>query len=371
MMMNNLSIIALISLVSSYLLVTILIPKISWIVTSRDLIDHPDHRSSHKAATPTMAGIAFFFTLIFVLNIIKPWDSNEIGISLIAALGLMFAVGLKDDLVVSSPRAKIGSEILAIFFILFCNCLKVSSLEGFLGIGNIPSFVSYVLITLMILTIVNSFNMIDGIDGLASSMGIVIFTVYGFIFYTMELYFYFLLCLCLIGILLGYLRYNLSKTKKVFMGDTGSLIIGFCIGFLSLKFLSTDPSLLKAHSFNPENSLILIGAIFFIPLFDTLRVIGIRLLNKKSPFSPDNNHIHHVLINSGLTHFQASLFLCLLNLVVATVFILLSRVFNSFQMLGVFIFTITFLLGVFHQLRKNVKECNKFKHLISAIQFLF
>ncbi|GAA4882670.1 MraY family glycosyltransferase [Flaviramulus aquimarinus] len=370
-MMQNLSLVALISIVSSYLLVTVLIPKISWIVKSRDLIDRPDHRSSHKAATPTMAGVAFFFTLLFVINIIKTWDSNDIGMNLVAALGLMFAVGLKDDLVVSTPRAKIGSEILAIFFILFCNCLQVNSLHGFLGIGNIPIMISYVLITLMILTIVNSFNMIDGIDGLASSMGIAIFTVYGFIFYSMSLHFYFLLCLCLIGILLGYLRYNLSTTKKVFMGDTGSLIIGFCIGFLSLKFLATDPALLQAHSFNPENSLIIIAGIFFIPLFDTLRVIGVRLLQKKSPFSPDNNHIHHVMINSGLTHFQASLFLCFLNLGVAVIFISLSTVFNSIQMIVLYLFTFTLLLGVFHQLSKNVIQCNRFRHLISAIRFLF
>ena len=370
-MMNNLYFVALLSIIGSWFLVTYLIPKISWIVKNRDLIDHPDHRSSHKSPIPTMAGVAFFLTLIFIINIIKPWDTHAIGSNLIGALGLMFAIGLKDDLVISTPKAKIGGEILAVFFILFCNSLEVSSLEGFLGIGNIPSFVSYILITLMILTIVNSFNMIDGIDGLASSMGIVIFSVYGFIFYTLELYFYFLLCLCLIGILLGYLRYNLSKTKKVFMGDTGSLIIGFCIGFLSLKLLATDASLLKAHSFNPENNIILIAAIFFIPLFDTLRVIGVRLLNKKSPFYPDNNHVHHILINSGLTHFKASLFLCLLNLGLAILFISISRFFNSIEMIAIYFLTFGLLLVVFYQLKNNVIQCNRFRHLISAIQFLF
>ncbi len=295
-------------------LVTVLIPKISWIVKNRGLDDLPGHRCSHKTSIPSMAGVAFFFTLLFMLNIIEYWDVNDIGTNLIAATGLMFAVGLKDDLVISTPRAKIGGEILAIFFILFCNFLEVTSLEGFLGIQNIPSLVSYVLIVLMILTIINSYNMIDGVVGLASVIGISIFVVYGFIFYVAELYFYFLLCLCLIGLLFAYLKYNLSSKEKVFMGDTGSLIIGFCIGFLSLKFLSMDTSLLVEYSFNAENKLIIIGGIFFIPLFDTLRVIGVRLLNKKSPFYPDNNHIHHILIDSGLTHFKASLFLCFLNL---------------------------------------------------------
>jgi UDP-N-acetylmuramyl pentapeptide phosphotransferase/UDP-N-acetylglucosamine-1-phosphate transferase len=318
-----------------------------------------------------MAGIAFFLTIIFMVNIIQGWDVDAIGINLIAAIALMFAVGLKDDLVISTPRAKLGAEILAIFFILFCSSLKVSSLEGFLGIQNIPSFVSYAFIILMILTIVNSYNMIDGIDGLASTIGIVIFSVYAYIFYSIGLNFPFLLCLCLIGILLAYLRFNLSKTNKVFMGDTGSLIIGFCIGFLSLKLLSVDPALLIEHSFNPENSLIIVGGVFFVPLFDTLRVIGVRLRNKKSPFFPDNNHIHHILINSGLTHFQASLFLCFLSLGLAIMFISLSRFFGSFQMLGFFILSFVILLGVFSQLKRNVYQGNKFRHLISAIRFLF
>lgn len=369
--MDNLLLFALLSILGSYLLVTFLIPKISWIVQSRNLIDQPDHRSSHKNSTPTMAGVSFFLALIFMLNAINSWDLEGIGINLIAATGLMFAIGLKDDLVLSTPKAKIGGEILAIFFVLFCNCLEVSSLEGFLGINTIPMWLSYGLIILLILTIVNSYNMIDGIDGLASVIGIAIFAVYGFIFYAAGLFFYFLLCLCLMGIMLAYLRYNLSSTKKIFMGDTGSLIIGFCIGFLSLKFLSIDTALLSDYSFKGENKLIVIGAIFFIPLFDTLRVIGVRLLNKQSPFHPDNNHIHHILINSGLTHFKSSLFLCFLNLVIAISLIFLTTIFSSYAMLGIMMLYFCFFLGLFHRLKKNIGKTNQLKHLITAIQFIF
>jgi UDP-N-acetylmuramyl pentapeptide phosphotransferase/UDP-N-acetylglucosamine-1-phosphate transferase len=369
--MDNLFLFALLSIIGSYFLVTFLIPKISWIVQSRNLTDQPDQRSSHKKSTPTMAGVSFFLALIFMLNAINSWDIEGIGINLIAATGLMFAIGLKDDLVLSTPRAKMGGEILAICFVLFSNSLAVNSLSGFLGIYDIPVWLSYGLIVLMILTIINSYNMIDGIDGLASVIGISIFTVYAFIFYAAGLDFHFLLCLCLNGILLGYLRYNLSSTKKVFMGDTGSLIIGFCIGFLSLRFLSLDASLLSEYSFKAENKLIIIGAIFFIPLFDTLRVIGVRLINKKSPFQPDNNHIHHILINSGLTHFKASLFLCFLNLIIAISLILLSSNFNSLAMLGIMVLYFTFFLGMFYKLKTNVGSRNSSKHLISAIQFLF
>jgi UDP-N-acetylmuramyl pentapeptide phosphotransferase/UDP-N-acetylglucosamine-1-phosphate transferase len=318
-----------------------------------------------------MAGVSFFLALIFMLNAINSWDIEGIGINLIAATGLMFAIGLKDDLVLSTPRAKVGGEVLAILFVVFCNCLEVRSLEGFLGFYDMSSWLSYGIITLMILTIVNSYNMIDGIDGLASIIGIAIFGVYGLIFYAAELHFYFLLCLCFIGILFGYLRYNLSSTKKIFMGDTGSLIIGFCIGFLSLKFLSMDISLLSEYAFKGENKVIVIGAIFFIPLFDTLRVIGVRLMNKKSPFYPDNNHIHHILIDSGLTHFKASLFLCFLSLVISISLIVLARHFNSYEMLGIMMLYFCFFLGLFYKLKTNIGKKNEFKHLITFIQAIF
>jgi UDP-N-acetylmuramyl pentapeptide phosphotransferase/UDP-N-acetylglucosamine-1-phosphate transferase len=370
-LLSNLYLIALLSVIGSFIVTMFIIPKIIWIVNSLDLIDHPDDRSSHESSTPTMAGVSFFLTLVFAIFFIKIWDLDSVGINLTAALTLIFAVGLKDDLVMSSPRAKIGGEVIAIFFVLFCGCMQITSLEGFLGIQNIPTIVSYALIIIMILTIINSYNLIDGIDGLASTIGIVIFSVYALIFYETGLSFYFLLSLSLIGILCAFLRYNLSSTKKIFMGDTGSLIIGFCIGFLTLKFLSMDASLFSEFSFRPENKLIVIAAILFIPLFDTIRVIGVRLLNKKSPFYPDSNHIHHILIDSGLSHYKTSIFLGVLNVGLAVLFIFISSYFNSFQMITALIISFAFMLILFYKLKENIKSKNAFKHLISAIQILF
>ena len=370
-MIDNLYLTALFTIVGSFTLVLYLIPKIKFIVEQRQLTDHPDHRSSHKVSTPSMAGVSFFITLLFVLILTNRWDLEGIGINLIGALTIIFALGLKDDLIVSTPKAKIGGEVLAICFILFCNCMQITSLEGFLGIHSIPFAVSSALTILMILTIINAYNLIDGIDGLASTIGIVIFSIFGFIFLVTTQYFYFLISICLIAIQLAYLRYNLSSTKKIFMGDTGSLIIGFCIGFLSLKFLSMEASLFNELSFNPENKLFVIAAIMYIPLFDTFRVIAVRLLNKKSPFSPDNNHIHHILIDSGLSHFKSSLFLGFLNLGLAILFIFLSLYLNSFQMLWVLILTSLLLLGIFNKLKNNITLENKFKYMVRAINFFF
>ncbi|MBG7612802.1 undecaprenyl/decaprenyl-phosphate alpha-N-acetylglucosaminyl 1-phosphate transferase [Polaribacter sp. BAL334] len=369
--MNNLILSAVLSFLGSFVLVILLIPKISWIVTNRNLIHCPNERSSHINSIPTMGGVAFFLTIIFMLIILKEWDVNAISVNLTASLGLLFAIGLKDDLVISTARAKVGGEIIAILLVIFSESFKISSLHGFLGLYEIPSIVSYLAIIIMFLIIINSYNLIDGIDGLAAIMGIVVLSIFGFVFYTLQLNFYFLFSISLIGVLLAYLYYNLSKTKKVFMGDTGSLIIGFCIGFLCLRFLSLDFSLLKQNNLNPENSMILIIAVFFIPLFDTFRIIGVRLLNKKSVFKPDNNHIHHILINSGLTHFKSSLFLSFLNLLIAVFLIKLSTNFNSFWMLFIIFICTLILLRVFYLLKKNLGKMNSSRHLIAIIQFVF
>jgi UDP-GlcNAc:undecaprenyl-phosphate/decaprenyl-phosphate GlcNAc-1-phosphate transferase len=352
--MINYSFTVLLSIFGSFVLVTLLIPKISWIITNRNLIHNPNLRSSHLSSIPAMAGISFFLALLFILVVMQEWDTDAISINLIASVGLIFAIGLKDDLVISTPRAKIGGEIMAICILLFCKCLEVNSLNGFLGVYGISTTVSYGIVILMILIIINSYNLIDGIDGLAATIGIVVFSVYAYLFYVTDLIFYFLLCLSFIGMLLAYLRYNLSETEKVFMGDTGSLIMGFFIGFVSLKFLTIDPVLIENNGFKPANNFIVIIAVLIIPLFDTLRIVLIRLFNKKGLFKADNNHIHHVLIGLGLTHFKASLCLGFLNLLFTAGIIYLSTIFESFFMMMIIVLCFVVLLSVFYFLKTKV-----------------
>ena len=360
---SNITAVSILTLLGSFLLVYFIIPRIIWVVSSKDLIDKPDERSAHKISTPTMAGYSFFLTLVLMVFFIKEWDIEAIGINLLASLTLIFSIGLKDDLVLSTPTAKLGGETIAILFLLFCNCMQISSLEGFLGIYDIPLILSIIFTVIMLLAIINAYNLIDGIDGLAAIVGIVIFSIYSLIFYATNLYFYFLLCLSLIGILGAYLRYNFSEEKKIFMGDTGSLIIGFCIGFFTLKFMAMDATLFSHFTFNPENKLIIVAAILCIPLFDLIRVIGVRLLNHKSPFYPDRNHIHHVLLDSGLSHSKAALILGFSNYFLVILLIYLSSHFNSFQMLCVLTIIFVGFLIVFFKLKENIKVKNALKIL--------
>ena len=355
-LMLNFYLISIFILITSFLTVYYIIPRISWVITTKKLNDEPNNRSSHTTAIPTMAGISFFFTLIFTIFFIQYFDEDHIGLNLIASSTLILMVGVKDDLVLSTPKMKLVIEALAIMFLFFNSTLEATSLHGFLGIYEIPEIVAYLGSVLIALTIINSYNLIDGIDGLAAAIGIVVSTVFGVIFYTANQHFYFILCLSLIGMLSAYLIYNFSSKKKIFMGDTGSLLIGFCLAFLTLKFITIESTQYDSLGIKLENALIMVVAILCIPLFDLFRVVGVRLLNKKSLFLPDRNHAHHILIKNGMSHFRASTLLVLLNIVIVTLCVWLSFTFESKMMLFFLMMIFGLYLVLFNVLRKKSNQ---------------
>ena len=353
-LLSNLTLVSVLAVINTFLIVYYIIPKISWVIIARNLNEKPNERSSHKGATPTMAGIAFFIALIMSIFFIQYFDTEHVGLNLTASTTLIFMVGVKDDLVVSTPKIKLIMEALAVSFLFFNNALDSSNLNGFLGVFEIPSWLVYFTSTLLVLTIVNAYNLIDGIDGLASIIAIIIFSVFALIFYTTNLYFYYLICLSFIGMLLAYLFFNFSTKNKIFMGDTGSLFIGFCIAFLSLRFMAIDVDTYSYFTFKPENGFYILLAILCIPLFDLLRVIGVRLLQSKSPFYPDRNHSHHILIDIGLSHFKATMLLGFINYTFVIVIIKLATLLNSFQMLVVFFLAFMLFLLLFYKLKSTI-----------------
>lgn len=321
------------------------IPKIIRVVEYKRLMDDPNQRSSHKDRTPTLGGVSFFYTLIFALFFIKGWSSFDEAIYIIPGLTILFIVGLKDDLVVISPGAKLIAQVFAVTFILANPSFTIDSLNGFLNINEIPYYLYLVIAGFMMLTIINSYNLIDGIDGLASVVGIVIMVIYTTIFYLTKEYFFALLAITLNAGLMAFLGFNLSSDKKIFMGDTGSLIVGFFISILTLKFLALKPIVYTELPFLLENAPLIAISILIVPLFDTARVFAIRIANKKGPFSPDRNHTHHVLIDYwGLTHKQASFIIGCFNLLFVMLFIVLGSTAKNLGMV-IMLVTVVVLLG--------------------------
>ena len=357
----------------AYFLTYFTIPKIIGLVEYKNLMDNPNIRSSHAKKTPTLGGVSFFYTLIFALFFLRILDDcNSEAIFFIPGLTILFIVGLKDDLVVLSPLTKLIAQLVAVLFILSNESFQITSLNGFLGVYDIPVYLYYVIGAFMMLTIINAYNLIDGIDGLASIVGIVILVIYTTIFYLTKEYFYVLISLALNGSLIAFLSYNLSSQKKIFMGDTGSLIIGFMISILTLKFLALSPKSYNELPFLLENVPLIAISILIVPLFDTARVFTIRLANKKSPFSPDRNHTHHILIDSfNLSHKQASFVIGGFNLLFVVLMVILGSTSYNFYLVLFLVFTVVTLAYLFYRFDysfTNIKRKILFKRKVNRFK---
>ena len=340
--------------IGAFLLTYLTIPKIIGVVEFKRLMDDPDHRSSHSNKTPTLGGVSFYYTLIFALFFISGRDTFNESMYIIPGLTVLFIVGLKDDLVVLSPGAKLIAQAFAVAFILANPSFTITSLNGFLNVNEIPYYLYLGIAGFMMITIINSYNLIDGIDGLASVVGIVIMVLYTTIFYLTGEYFFALLSITLNACLMAFLGFNLSSDKKIFMGDTGSLIVGFIISILTLKFLALGPESYTEMPFLLENAPLIAISILIVPLFDTARVFTIRIANKKGPFSPDRNHTHHVLIDYwGLSHKQASFIIGSFNLLFVMLFIVLGSQAKNLGMVIMLVSVVIILAYIFFKYNYN------------------
>ena len=311
-------------------------------------------------------GVAFFASLLSSLYFLQAHDSQRLSLSLVIGLLILFYIGIKDDLVGVTPKTKIIGQILAFVFVMDSAELSIDTFNGFLGIYELPLWFSYALGVFIIISIVNAYNLIDGINGSASMVGIMIFGIFAFVFYQTKDYYFLLLSLSCIGCLAAFLRYNISKKKNIFMGDTGSLLIGLIIGVCTLRFLNLPVDRLAAADIKYYNKFVLIFIILFIPFVDTMRVFLIRILKHRSPFFADRNHIHHIMIDyMELSHVQASLLLALFNLL-AFVFFYVANLYIStitlFVILGLFIIATTLLVFYYNRsfaVRRNKQRIQK------------
>ncbi|WP_315016780.1 MraY family glycosyltransferase [Capnocytophaga leadbetteri] len=350
------------------------LPSVIYVVKQKNLMDSPNERSSHKEKTPTLGGISFFVSIVFTLMVFRPFDIDQVGINILSGVGVLFFVGLKDDLVGVKPSTKIIGQIIATLMLFFSTDLKITTLDGFLNITDIPYWTSVFISCAIVMAIVNSYNLIDGINGSASMVGMVIFSGFAYVFYDAEMYYYFLLSILCIGFLLAFLRYNLSNKKRVFMGDTGSMIVGFILAVLAIKFFALDTTSLESAVINPANKVWVLLSIIFIPFFDTTRVFTTRIIRHGKPFKADRSHIHHVFIDYlKLSHAKASILLASINLSVFIVILCLNTYLSSLW-LGVLLTSIFIILSalLFYVNRSyhSLKSKQKVRHFINGINNL-
>lgn len=319
--------------VVAFVITTVVIPVIIRVAELKHLFDEPDQdRKKHIHKTPTLGGVAIFAGLIISFAGFKDYLSLTDVKYLIPALIIIFFAGIKDDILVLTPLKKFLAQFISAFLIVALGNIKINSFYGMFGLQEMPAGAAIIFTILVIVTIINCYNLIDGVDGLAGSLGMVSSLTFGVWFVGTEHWSLALLSFALAGSLFGFLFFNWSPAK-IFMGDTGAMLVGFILSVLAIHFIELN----KALTINPEywvnaSTSVAIG-IMAIPLFDMLRVFGLRVLKKKSPFHPDRTHIHHLLIDLGLSHRQVSITLMIWSALVIISCFQLKDIKSSYMLL--------------------------------------
>ena len=346
------------------LLLSIFVFIISFFVLSRirvislklDLIDTPNYRSSHQKSVPTFGGIAFYISILFTLFLTQKWETGSIIITLATSLSIIFFTGLKDDSKNITPRMKLLGQLISVGILMFYTEFRITTLHGFLGIEEIHPLISVLLSVFLLIGLINAYNLIDGIDGMASVIGIVITTTFGLLFYSLELYFYLGICVCLLAMILSFLRYNFSSRKKIFMGDTGSLLVGLVLGMLTMRLLSLDIEPVSEIIISRKELPLFLLSVLLIPALDIVRVIFIRIINNKGIFSADRKHIHHVLVDVGLTHKKASITMGIVNILIVIIMFNAIRYFGLLASSFLLFLLILLMLYSFSFINKKVSS---------------
>lgn len=283
----------------SFIITFLAIPVVLQVAETKKLYDIPDERKVHTRPVASLGGVGIFggFMLAALLSIEA--NINPEFQSFFAAALVIFFLGLKDDLMILSASKKFIGQIIAASILIHVGKIKLVSMYGLFGFYEVPEAFGLALSYLTIIVVINSFNLIDGIDGLAASLGILTMSVFGSYFFAINEQAYALLSFAMAGSLVAFMIFN-HHPARIFMGDSGSLMIGLINSILVIKFINVAHDPLVAI---PVPSAVAIGfAILIVPLLDTLRVFSIRILKGRSPFTPDRNHVHHLLLDSGLGH---------------------------------------------------------------------
>lgn len=324
----------------SFLISSFSLPRIIAISKRKHLYDDLNARKSHSEAISRLGGLVFIpsvfislsFSTAFRYLIDFPFNSSLAGFILLEFLFLLtgsfflFLVGVKDDLVGVRYRKKFAAQFLVASLFPMAG-LYINNFYGLFGLYEIPALIGVPFSIVMVVFITNAINLIDGIDGLAASGALVSFTTFGILYILKSEWVYSMLAFSSVGCLLPFIYYNIfgsvKRGTKMFMGDSGSLSLGYMLSFFAIKYAMYVP-----EEGTDVRSFIIPFSLLFIPVFDALRVMVIRVYRKLPVFLADRNHIHHKCLAAGFTHLQATVMLVGYTVVMLFVNLGLSYVFD-------------------------------------------
>jgi UDP-N-acetylmuramyl pentapeptide phosphotransferase/UDP-N-acetylglucosamine-1-phosphate transferase len=318
-MMDHDLVVPLLTFILAFAITYAIVPAIINFTRAKKLFDQPTARKQHRKRISSLGGVAVFAGMILPFLIFNASHDHFPVSALLVALIVLFYVGVKDDLYPLSPIKKFLGQCLSAVAIVVLGDLRIESLYGFLGIDELPYLLSVGLTILFFVTLINAFNFIDGIDGLCSSLTLVISLAYTWCFFQMDKEVFMVLAIALAGAHLAFLCFNLVNAK-IFMGDNGSMIVGFMVSVLTISFIQINGRAGYNGLMPHVDAITFCMALLFVPFFDMVRVIFYRLfIMRVSPTHADRNHIHHKLLDTGMTDAAASISLSVVTLLLAII----------------------------------------------------
>lgn len=336
----NYSFVALTFLIS-VIIAWIIIPRILLISIKKKLFDEPNERKIHKFVVPRLGGVSFFPTILFavccafafrylfgyeVKAIIAEYILPEM-LLFICGLTLLYVIGIADDLVGVRYHKKFFVQLLcAVFFPI--SGLWINNLYGLLGVYEISAWIGMPLTVLTVIFITNAINLIDGIDGLASGLSSVALIVFGYLFLLNELYTYSMIAFASLGVLIPFFYFNVfgnaTEGRKIFMGDTGSLTLGYILSFLAIRYSQYNPDIMPYT----QGAVVIAFSTLLVPALDVVRVVLLRARKGKALFLPDKNHIHHKFLDMGFSPRRAMLAILFISCAFSIYNIIMVHVIN-------------------------------------------
>lgn len=346
----------LLTLLTSLTVSLIAVPEVRKVIINNHFLDAPGGRKIHTEQIPAMGGVGIFlgFILSFCLwtEGTSPYQLNYLFFGLI----LMLFMGIRDDMLALSPRNKLIIQFLATFSAIVLGDIRIESFYTLFPNFEIPLMISYILTIFVIITLTNAFNLIDGINGLSGSIATFITLCLGIWFYLVGENTLSIAMISMTGACLGFLYYNWGKAE-IFMGDTGSLFLGFFLSVSLIMFVNIDYHLEAYNPYKITTPISVAIALFIYPFIDTLRVFTVRTMSGKSPFSPDKKHIHHILIRTGFSHASASFLILTGCLFFTAIVVGISPVINDIILLAI-ILTSLYFIPLFLKMRVNYYKAN-------------
>lgn len=328
------------------------IPKVLDLAMIKKLYDLPGERTSHSRPTPRLGGAMIFAGVIISSVIFTGVESSDQLNYVIAGMLILFFIGIKDDIISLTPLKKIIGQFLAAMVLVIPGHIRIWHFYGIFGLETLPAFMSIIFTVLIVVTLINSMNLIDGIDGLASGVGILASLIFGLWFYINDHLSLSVICASLTGSLIAFFYFNVfGKEKKIFLGDTGSMLIGFLLAVSAINFLEKNAAEIPGSGIEVAPAITL--AILVLPVFDILRIVFVRLLKRKSIFKADNNHIHHNLLRISNSHLKTTTVLLIINLVVVILTYLFRSLGNIVLLSAIAGLCIILSFYLFFYMRKN------------------